>query len=58
MQENELVSQAAQKMTRKCSSENDVVRCIPETQMPPPIHDNHWSSHKDTVEFDKYEIQV
>ena len=45
-------------MTRKGSSEKDVVNCIPETQMPPPIHDSHWSSDKDTVELDKYDINI
>ena len=53
LQEGELVIQETQ-MTRKCSSEKDAVNCIPETQMPPPIHDNRWSSDKNTVEYNKF----
>ena len=52
LQEGELVIQETQ-MTRKGSSEKDVVNCIPETQMPPPIHDSRWSSDKNTVQYNK-----
>ena len=43
-------------MTIKGSSEKDAVNCIPETQMPPPIHDNRWSSDKNTVEYNKFNM--